>query len=189
MRNFFLLFVVAVFVLVGPGGMAVGADSGLGQVDIGPYGAEDAGEHQDWIRGAFEKASGPAPILRFAPGVYYLSSAEGIVVPDGATVLMEGARFVFSEEMSDDGEAFWVKDASNITWKGGEIVGRRDVWDPGVNIAGIRIVGAVENVRIDSLICRELTSNGIGVFGESDENPIRNITLTQVETINCCNYY
>ncbi len=159
------------------------------QVTIGPYDGADAEKHQAWIQDVLTSQGDTPTVFRFAPGTYHLRSAEGITLPDGATIYMEGATFLCAEALDKDGEAFLIKDVSNITIKGGEIVGRRDVWDPGVNIAGIRIVGDVENVHIESLTCRELSSNGIGVFGESNAKPIRNITLSYVTTINCCNVY
>ena len=161
----------------------------LAQVDIGPYSADDAQAHQARIQEALKSNLGTPTVFRFAPGVYHLSSAKGLAVPDGATLLMEGATFIFSEDMNEDGEAFLIKDASNISIQGGEIVGQRESWDPGVNIAGIRMVGQVENVRVASLTCRELTANGVGVFGESNAKPIRNISLIQITTENCCTSY
>ncbi len=175
------------FFLVGFGLIVHAAD--LAQVDIGPYSADDTQKHQARIQEALKSNIGTPTVFRFAPGVYHLSSAEGLAVPDGATLLMEGATFIFSEDMKEDGEAFLIKNASDICIRGGEIIGRREAWDPGVNIAGIRMVGNVENVRIESLICRELTANGVGVFGESNAKPIRNISLIQITTINCCTAY
>jgi len=182
MRAFILFSSLAGFSLIGHA-------AELAQVDIGPYSADDALDHQSWIREAFKKNAGRRTVFRFAPGEYQLVSAKGFAIPEGATLLMEGATFVFSKDIQEDGEAFLIRSVSNINIKGGEIVGRRDFWDPGVNVAGIRIVGNVENVLVESLTCRELTANGVGVFGESDTKPIRNISLSRITTVNCCNSY
>ena len=102
---------------------------------------------------------------------------------------MTGARFVCAENMREDGQCFLIENASNITFRGGEIIGRRDCWDGGTNIAGIRISGDVHDIQIAGTTFSNLTSNAVGVFGASDGKPIRDITLLNVTGINCCNFY
>lgn len=159
------------------------------QVVIGPYKSADAAMHQEWIQEVFDSQAGPHTIFRFESGTYHLESAHGLRIPAGATLHMEGAIFRCSASLKQDGEAFLIKDASNISLRGGTIVGQRNAWDPGVNIAGVRVLGESHNIHIDSLLCRDLSANGVGVFAKSKENPIRNITLSNVTTINCCNIY
>jgi hypothetical protein len=117
-----------------------------------------------------------------------LTNADGLRVPSGATLLMTGARFVFAESIDRDGQAFLLENVTDVAMQGGEIVGRRAVWGDGVNVAGVRMVGG-GNLKISGLTCRDLSSNGVGVFGSSDEAPVRDVRLSGVTGINCCNVY
>ncbi|MGC9328458.1 MAG: right-handed parallel beta-helix repeat-containing protein, partial [Candidatus Hinthialibacter sp.] len=109
--------------------------------------------------------------------------------PGGATLIMQGARFLLSPTMKSDGQCFLIENRSNITFCGGEVIGQRNSWDAGTNIAGIRILGRVSNVRASDMTFKNLSSNAVGVFGENDENPIRSIKLFNIDATNCCNYY
>jgi Right handed beta helix region len=159
------------------------------QRTIGPISREEASRHQAVIQACLDKPLDTPRTFVFAPGEYCLSDPSGLRVPGDSTVVMHGARFVFAKDMQADGQAFLVENASNVTFVGGEIVGQRDAWDPGVNIAGIRVLGNVHDVTISDLRCENLSSNAVGVFGASDDAPIRDVKLRHVVGINCCNYY
>ena len=156
---------------------------------IGPFSKGDAAHHQAWIQEKLNGMGDARRLVVFAPGDYVLTDPAGVRVPGGVTLVMEGARFVLAADMATDGQAFLVEDVSHVTLRGGEIVGRRDVWDPGVNIAGVRVLGKVANVSVADLKCEDLSSNAVGMFGQGDEMPIRDVTLTHVVSVNCCNYY
>ncbi len=156
---------------------------------IGPYAKQDAASHQQWIQQSLDAASGSPHIFLFAPGEYAITDPRGLRVPNGAKLVMEGACFVLSKDMQQDGQCFIVENASHVSFRGGKIIGQRNAWDPGTNLAGIRIHGQVNDIHISNIRFENLTSNAIGVFGESDEQPIRNVTIINVTGINCCNYY
>ncbi len=156
---------------------------------IGPYAKADAAKHQEWIQKRLDEAPDAARTFRFAPGEYVITHPRGLFVPDGSTLIMDGVRFLFAKDMKEDGQGFLIENGSNISFQGGMLIGSRDAWDAGTNIAGIRIKGKAENIRFMNMRFENLSSNAIGVFGESDENPIRNITLIDVVGVNCCNFY
>ena len=158
-------------------------------IKIGPFKSEDAQRHQEWIQKKLDSASGQALTLQFAPGEYRITDPKGLRPPDGATLILEGARLMLAESIKSDGQCFLLENVSNVTFRGGEIIGRRDAWDPGTNIAGIRIYGNVSNLNFSDMTFQNLSSNAIGAFGESEESPIRNISLRNVVGINCCNFY
>jgi len=179
--------------LLGASGEAPILDQAHGKRDMyvieaGAFVASDAPRHQAWLQEALDRATKHTRVIVIAPGEYVLVDAKGLRVPGNVEVRMAGARFVFAEDQDADGQAFLVEDASNVSFYGGEIFGRRDVWDPGVNIAGIRVRGRVEELRVCGTHFENLTSNGIGVFG-SEAMPIRNVTVTDVTVVNCCNFY
>lgn len=157
-------------------------------VDIGPFNHLAPALHQPRIQKAFDAAGDARTIFRFAPGDYALTEAQGIRVPSGATLLMDNARFLLSKDLASDGQAFLLDRIANVSITGGEIVGARAAWSPGTNIAGIRVLGPASGLRIQGLTCRDLSSNGIGVFGK-DDAPIRDVSLTDVTVMNCCNDY
>ena len=171
------------------GGPTASGESGMFQRTIGPFSREEAPRHQSLIQNALDEPLEAPRTFVFAPGGYCLSDSAGLRVPGDSTVVMHGARFVFAREMAVDGQAFLVEDVSNVTFTGGEIVGQRDSWDPGVNIAGIRVLGDVHDLVVADLRCVDLSSNAVGVFGAGDDAPIRDVTLRHVIGANCCNYY
>jgi hypothetical protein len=101
---------------------------------------------------------------------------------------MEGARLLVDEGLTGDGHVFVVEDAVNVTFVGGEIVGARDTWDAGTNVAGIRVLGASDNIHVVDTRFRDLSSNAIGVFGVP-ERPITGVIVENVTATNCCNVY
>jgi hypothetical protein len=158
-------------------------------ISIGPFRARDATNHGKWIQQRLDQAKDRPVVFEFSPGDYILADAEGLRVPTGATLMMTGARFLLAKEIQADGQAFLLDSVQDVILQGGEIVGARSTWDPGVNVAGVRVAGSAANIRITDLTCRDLSSNAVGVFGESADTPIRNVSLTRVVGINCCNVY
>ncbi len=159
------------------------------EIIIGPFLEVPVENHQKRIQEIMDRAKGPYRYFTFAPGDYTLTDPRGILVPSGATLRMEGVRFHLPASMHKDGQAFLLNDVAGIDWSGGAIIGQREQWAPGTNVAGLRIVGKCHDIRIRNLTCSKLSSNAIGVFGKSDENPIRNVTLLQVTGRQCCNRY
>jgi len=189
-RNAFLPALMALVMVAG----AVGCQTAVGGhgarvVDIGPFAGRDAASHQALIQERLNSAPGRRAVFRFAPGDYVLADAAGLRVPSEAALQMEGARFLLADSLAADGQAFLLEDARDVTLQGGEIVGRRDAWGPGVNVAGVRVRGNAGDIHITGLTCRELSSNAVGVFGKSDDAPIRNVFLSDVTGIDCCNEY
>ncbi len=185
MQKLFTLFSVFCFVA----GLSLVAHAQSCIVEIGPFSQGETEYHQQWIQEKMDGTEGIAPTFVFAPGEYVISNPNGLLVPEGATLIMEGARFSLAEKMTADGQCFLLDHVSNVSFRGGEIIGSRDTWDRGTNIGGIRVLGDVESVKIADMTFKNLSSNAVGVFGESDEKPIRDVTLKNVVAVNCCNYY
>lgn len=125
----------------------------------------------------------------FPPLTYRLDEPTGLRIYSNTTLIMHGARFVFTEDLREDGQAFRGDDVVNVRFEGGTAIGKRDSWDPGTNIAGIRLFGACRDVHISGMRFENLSSNGIGIFGADDEHPIENVWIRDVATRNCCNFY
>jgi len=157
-------------------------------VSIGPFDPEASGDHQRMLQEAFDAAGSGHHVFVVAPGAYSFTDPQGVRLPGDCTIVMREARFVWGEDVSEDGQTFLLDGVSNVAIEGGEIIGRRDVWDPGVNVAGLRATGDCHNIRIADLTCRDLTSNAFGFFG-SEDAPMSSVTLVRVRGYNCCNYY
>ena len=71
---------------------------------------------------------------------------------------------------------------------GGEIVGDRGHWGPGVNVAGVRITGNSSNIQVNGLVCRDLSSNAVGVFGDDSGAETWRFGV-HITANNCCNVY
>lgn len=158
-------------------------------IPVGPFPAMDATGHRTQIQQCLDKAGDRPAVFRFAPGDYVLTDAEGLRIPARASLLMDGARFLLAEDIQTDGQAFLIENASDVSLHGGEIVGSRAAWADSTNVAGVRARGNVQNIRVSNLTCRDLSSNAVGIFGLGDDAPIRNVSLTGVVGINCCNVY
>ena len=158
-------------------------------VEFGPFTEPEAEHHQAMMQMVLDLYNEVPATFTFAAGDYYMTDPAGLRVPEGATLNLGDARFIWSENITEDGQTFLVEDASNVSIFGGVILGARDSWDAGVNVAGIRVLGQSHNLLIEGTICENLSSNAFGVFGGSDEDPIRNVSLVDVEAKNCCNYY
>ena len=179
-----LCFVAAVMVCLPHLAAAVSSETRT----IGPFAPGDRAAHQRLLQEAIDSAGPGEHEFRIAPGEYSFSDPKGVRIPGNCTVDMQGARFVWEADVKEDGQTFLLENAANVVLAGGEIVGRRDVWSPGVNVAGVRVLGDSHCIRIANLTCRDLTSNAAGFFGEEGK-PMSRITLTNVRGYNCCNYY
>ncbi|MBN2328585.1 MAG: right-handed parallel beta-helix repeat-containing protein [Candidatus Omnitrophica bacterium] len=185
---FLPIYILISFFAAAPGSAGAG-EPPASSASIGPFSSQDASLHQKWIQDKLDAAGESPCTFIFAPGDYVITDPKGLRLPGGATLIMQGARFILSQAMKSDGQCFLVENISNISFSGGEVIGQRNSWEPGTNIAGIRMLGHVDNARASEMTFKDLSSNAIGVFGENDENPIRDIKLTNIVAINCCNYY
>ena len=69
------------------------------------------------------------------------------------------------------------------------VIGQRGSWDPGTNIAGLRLYGDCGNIHIAGMRFEDLSSNGIGILGADAKHPVEDVWIRDVVTRNCCNYY
>ena len=158
------------------------------RVPIGPFDPEASADHQRMLQEAFDAAGSGHHVFVVVPGAYSFTDPKGVRLPGDCIVILQGARFVWAKDVSEDGQTFLLDGVSNVAIEGGEIIGRRDVWDPGVNVAGLRATGDCHGIQITDLTCRDLTSNAFGFFGKEDA-PMSGVTLVRVRGTNCCNYY
>ena len=159
-------------------------------VTIGPFAESESDQHQRKIQTIIDAASKGRPLVfRFQPGIYHISNPVGIRIPQHTTLILTDTQFVLAKEMKEDGQVFLVDQASDVTFEGGEIRGQREAWDPGVNIAGIRVRGSVKNIRVLNTQFKNLSSNAVGVFGEDENRPARHIIVKGIQVDNCCNEY
>jgi hypothetical protein len=143
--------------------------------------------YQKQIQQAIDTAARDGRMLAFAPMTYRLDES-GLQLRTGSRLWLYGAVFQFGAECKQDGHAFVGRDVHDVQLLGGEIVGRNDAWPEGVNIRGIYITGQSENIRIRDLHVRDLSSNGVGLFGDAQQS-IRDVWVTDVVIENCCNRY
>ena len=172
-----LLFLLCCVVGVARVSRAESVTSSL--VQVGPLCDVDTSAHQAVIQGVLDGLSEGKNTVLFAAGDYWLTDPRGLRVPADTTLLMRGARFYLVDNMEADGQAFLLDNVGNIRMEGGEVIGVRDAWDDGVNIAGVRITGANSDYHIENMVFRDLSSNAVGVFGDSTEAPVRNVFLQQ----------
>src|SRR5581483_1898634 len=123
----------------------------------------------------------------FPPMVYRVDES-GLRVPSRVTLWLYGAVFRLDEKRSKDGHVFAGHDIEDVQFLGGTIVGSNDAWPDGINIRGIHLTGPSRGVRIRDMTIRDLSSNGIGIFGEP-ARPARDVWVTDVVVENCCNRY
>lgn len=142
-------------------------------------------------RVAFQQAidaSEPGDTVTFPPGRYLLDNAQGLRIPAGRTIDLTGVTIELAVDLSEDGQAFLVEDAAQVSFRNGTILGHRETWPEQVNIAGIRATGASHHLRVSGMSFIDLSSNGVGVFG-TEEAPIKNVWITDIFAENCCNIY
>ena len=143
--------------------------------------------YQAEIQKAIDMAAGTGGTLIFPPMVYSVDES-GLKIGSHMTLSMYGAVFKLKINCKNDGCVFRGENVTGVTFKGGEIAGRNDVWKEGINIRGIYLSGKSRNIRFDDLYIHDLSSNGIGIFGEP-EHYSRDIWVTNVIIENCCNFY
>lgn len=145
--------------------------------------------YQASLQRALDAAAESGRPVLFPPMTYLLNDPAGLRLRSGLTLSMYGAKFVLSDSMDRDGQAFLGENVTDITMLGGEVVGRRDSWPDGVNIAGVRIRGSSARIRIRDMHFRDLSSNGIGIFGEGPENMASDVWITNTMIRRCSNKY
>ena len=143
--------------------------------------------YQDEIQRAIDEAARAGGVLEFPPMIY-AATEKGWQLRSGLMLKLHGAVFRLSDQCREDGALFHGRDVTDVTLSGGEIVGRNDVWPDGVNVRGVHIAGKSARIRIDGMRLRDLSSNGIGVFGEADAL-IRDVWVHDVIVENCCKRY
>jgi len=143
--------------------------------------------YREYLQKAIDSAIKTKLTLVF-PAMQYLVDEQGLKIGSNLTITMYGAVFIVDEKCDSDGQVFIGNDIKNLNLFGGEISGRNDKWKEGVNIRGIFISGQSDNIRIKDMYIHDLTSNGIGLFGE-EESPISDVWVTDTYIDNCCNFY
>ncbi len=143
--------------------------------------------YQKEVQRALDTAVGKNAVLTFPPIVYLLDE-KGLQLHSSLTLIMHGAVFQLREDCDVDGQAFFGKDLHRVRLLGGEIGGTLGIWPEGVNIRGIYITGASENIHIRDMYIHDLTSNAIGVFG-TEKTYARDIWIIDVIAEDGCNYY
>lgn len=143
--------------------------------------------YQAEVQKAIDEAASRGAILEF-PAMKLIVRETGWRLHTGMTLTMHGTVFDLSVECAGDGAVFHGDGVSNLTLTGGEIVGRNEIWGDGINIRGIRITGDSSNIRIRDMRFRDLSSNGIGLFGSAGA-PIREVWVEDVVVENCCKRY
>jgi parallel beta-helix repeat protein len=151
------------------------------------YVTDGSVNYQEYIQKAFDAAIEKKLPLVFSP-ITYLVNEQGLKIGSNLTITMYGAVFIVDENCHTDGQVFTGSDIKNVNIFGGEIAGRNDKWEEGVNIRGILITGQSGNIRIKDLYIHDLTSNGIGLFGDEDL-PVSDVWVTDTYIDNCCNFY
>ena len=139
------------------------------------------------IQTAIDKAGVLKTMLIF-PAITYLVDEKGLTLRSNMTLSMYGAKFIIDKNSAADGQVFFGQDIINLNMFGGEIAGGKEKWPDGVNIRGVYLTGQSHNIRFRDMYIHDISSNGIGVFGEQD-NPARDIWVTDVVMDNGCNYY
>ncbi|HNZ18784.1 MAG TPA: right-handed parallel beta-helix repeat-containing protein [Candidatus Hydrogenedentes bacterium] len=141
------------------------------------------------LQQALDAAGDTGGTVVFPAMTYRLDRAEGLRVRSNTTLILHGARFVFTDDLAGDGQAFRGDDVRNVRVEGGMVIGQRGSWDPGTNIAGLRLYGDCGNIHIAGMRFEDLSSNGIGILGADAKHPVEDVWIRDVVTRNCCNYY
>jgi parallel beta-helix repeat protein len=139
------------------------------------------------IQKAINKAGEIKTTLVF-PAIICLVNEKGLTLRSNLTLSMYGATFLIEKNSSKDGQVFFGRNIVNLNMFGGEIAGGITKWPDGVNIRGVYLKGESKHIRFRDMFIHDISSNGIGVFGD-EENPARDIWVTDVVMDNGCNYY
>ena len=153
----------------------------------GDYVRDGSVSYQDEIQRAIDEAARAGGVLEF-PAATYTVTEEGWQLRSGLTLRMHGAVFRVREQCREDGAVFKGQGVTDVTLSGGEIVGRNDVWPDGVNVRGVHVTGRSARIRISDVHLHDLSSNGIGLFGDADDF-IRDVWVRDVLVENCCKRY
>ncbi len=153
----------------------------------GDYVRDGSVSYQAEIQRAIDEAARTGGVLEFPP-MSYAATEQGWELRSGLTLVLDGAVFRLSDACREDGALFSGRDVTDVALRGGEILGRNDVWPDGVNVRGVHISGKSARIRIEGTRFRDLSSNGIGLFGEPDAL-IRDVWLRDVIVENCCKRY
>jgi parallel beta-helix repeat protein len=145
--------------------------------------------YQPQLQAALDAAAGSGRNVTFPPMSYLLDDPRGLHVHSGQTLRMHGAKFVLSPDLRADGQAFRGEGVRDVSFLGGEIIGRNDVWPSGTNVRGIYLTGECRNIRVADMTIRDLSSNGVGVFGTDADHPAADVWLIDTVIDNCCNVY
>jgi hypothetical protein len=139
------------------------------------------------IQKAIDKAGELKTTLVF-PAMTYLVDEKGLTLRSNITLSMYGAKFLIDVNSAADGQAFSGQDINNFNMFGGEIAGGQTKWPDGVNIRGVYLKGQSQHIRFRDMFIHDISSNGIGIFGD-EEKPAHDIWVTDVVMNNGCNYY
>ena len=139
------------------------------------------------IQLAIDTAADTGQTLRF-PAMAIAADEVGWRLASKSSLDMRGATFLLPETCQRDGAVFAGQDVNDVAMIGGEIIGRNDVWKDGVNVRGVHISGKSSRLRIREMSFRNLSSNGIGIFG-SENDAIQDVWVDEVIVENCCKRY
>lgn len=181
-----LLVVSAVGLMRSPGLRAADVTVATDFLPAG-YVTDGSVSYQKELQAAVDHAASHGGVLVF-PAMRYAVDETGLQLRSGLTLRMHGALFQLDENRQNDGAVFVGDGVHDVLLEGGEVVGRNDVWPDGVNIRGVFITGQSARIHVRDMTIRDLSSNGIGVFGSEDEL-IRDVTVSDVIVDNCCNRY
>lgn len=143
--------------------------------------------YQQQVQAALDEASQQRTTVLF-PAITLSVDHSGWKIGSGLTIDMRGATFVLSEACNQDGAVFYGENVSDLTLLGGTIIGHNETWSDGVNIRGVHLVGGSKRIRIRDMHFRDLSSNGIGLFGSPDDR-IHDVWIENVIVENCCKRY
>ncbi len=152
----------------------------LSVIDFLPtgYATDGSALYKNEIQKALDTAAEQGKILIF-PRMVIRVDESGWELRSNLTLYLDNAIFKLDENCKKDGQVFRGRDIANVTIQGGKIVGRNDAWPAGVNIRGIYITGQSNNIRIRDIRMKDLSSNGIGIFGIDDQS-IRDVWIDNV---------
>ncbi len=153
------------------------------------YVVDGSVSYQSEVQAALAVAGEARRNVVFAPIKYFLDDAKGLSVSSGVTLLMNGATFILSPDIRDDGQTFLGEGVRDVCFCGGTIIGQNHQWPAGTNVRGIHLTGRTRQVRIKNMVMRDLSSNGVGVFGPDAANVARDLWLVDTTINNCCNVY
>ena len=153
------------------------------------YVVDGSVSYQAELQQAIDEASRQGGQIVFPPMTYLISDEAGLNIHSDMTFELHGAKFVFPADCDNDGQLFRGENVQDVRFSGGEVVGRNDVWPAGVNIRGIYLTGNCQRIHIEEMYLHDLTSNGVGVFGKSDDEPARDVRVLDTIIDNCCNVY